>query len=169
MSKNVLADNPLELVMGAGYPRRAPETDRHSQAATPAGEGRAAPSMPLSEPVADGTSRVAESASEWDATVHAESKAANAPQEARPKRSSPASRSRTDPDREENASLKHRIGTMKAPYERTDGMLVRQWSVTLPVDVISRMHHLAIDRRLKPAELALQAIQEFLAANTRGR
>jgi predicted DNA-binding protein len=56
------------------------------------------------------------------------------------------------------------MGTIKEPYERVDGTRVRQWSITLPVDLIRAINHLAIDRGRKPAELALEALQQYLEA-----
>jgi hypothetical protein len=51
---------------------------------------------------------------------------------------------------------------MKAPYERQDGVRVRQWAVTLPVDIVRRMNHRAVDLGLKPAELVLQVLEQYL-------
>jgi hypothetical protein len=65
-------------------------------------------------------------------------------------------------EKEPSASLRHRIGTIKQPYERVDGTRVRQWSITLPVGLIRQMNHLAIDQGVKPAELAQRAIETFL-------
>jgi hypothetical protein len=61
------------------------------------------------------------------------------------------------------ASFRHRIGTIQEPYVRADGTKVRQWSITLPHELIRRVSHLALDRGVKPAVLAQIALERFLA------
>jgi len=61
------------------------------------------------------------------------------------------------------ASLKHRIGTMRAPYERSDGARVRQWSLTMPVDVIQDITILATKSDKRPAELVLEVLRRHIA------
>jgi hypothetical protein len=151
--KNVLADNPLDLVMGFGRkPAPAPSAAVRE-------EGRVV-EPPKAEPPKAEPSNVVSITMEPAPTVEAP-----AARSARVKRPQPKRPARPEADAEESASLKHRIGTIKAPYSRADGTLVRQWSITLPVDVIRRMNHLAIDRGVKPAELALQAIEGYLDAS----
>ena len=144
--KNVLADNPLDLVMGFGRKPAAPAPVALRE------EGRA-PEMPKPE----AASNVVSITPEPEPAMEMET----APM-ARPRAKRVQPKRAQAPVVEESASLKHRIGTIKAPYSRADGTLVRQWSITLPVDVIRRMNHLAIDRGMKPAELALQAIEAYL-------
>jgi hypothetical protein len=61
------------------------------------------------------------------------------------------------------ASFRHRIGTIQEPYVRADGTKVRQWSITLPHDLIRRVTHLAVDRGVKPAVLVQEALERFFS------
>lgn len=63
------------------------------------------------------------------------------------------------------ASAQHRIGTLREPYERkADGARVRQWSLTLPVDVIRDMTVAATLQGTKPADLVLELCRKYLRA-----
>lgn len=55
-------------------------------------------------------------------------------------------------------SAAHRVGTIAAPYTRQDGVQVRQWSATLPVDVVEALQVAAIQERRRPADIVADLI-----------
>jgi len=59
------------------------------------------------------------------------------------------------------ASAAHRVGTIAAPYTRQDGVQVRQWSATLPVDIVEALHYAAIQERRRPADIVAGLIAEY--------
>lgn len=52
----------------------------------------------------------------------------------------------------------HRVGTIATPYTRRDGVAVRQWSCTLPVDVIDALQLAALQSRRRPADIVAELI-----------
>ena len=60
------------------------------------------------------------------------------------------------------SSVRNRIGTIKEPYTRSDGVTTRQASVTLPVDLLKRLNHLAVDTGMKTSEIHRDALEEYL-------
>jgi len=59
------------------------------------------------------------------------------------------------------ASAAHRVGTIAAPYTRQDGVQVRQWSATLPVDVVEALQLVSIQQRRRPADIVAGLIAEY--------
>lgn len=59
------------------------------------------------------------------------------------------------------ASAAHRVGTIAAPYTRQDGVQVRQWSATLPVDVVEALQLVSIQQRRRPADIVASLIAEY--------
>jgi hypothetical protein len=55
-------------------------------------------------------------------------------------------------------SAAHRIGTIATPYTRQDGVQVRQWSATLPVDIVEALQVAAIQERRRPADIVADLI-----------
>lgn len=57
----------------------------------------------------------------------------------------------------------NRIGTLHKPYVRQkDGVETRQASVTLPVDMLRKVGHCAVDNRMKTSEVIRAALEEYL-------
>jgi len=52
------------------------------------------------------------------------------------------------------------VGTIAVPYTRQDGTQVRQWSATLPVDIVEALHYAAIQERRRPADIVAGLIAE---------
>jgi hypothetical protein len=52
----------------------------------------------------------------------------------------------------------HRVGTIAAPYTRQDGVSVRQWSCTLPVEVVDALQIASIQERRRPADIVADLI-----------
>lgn len=52
----------------------------------------------------------------------------------------------------------HRVGTIAAPYTRQDGVQVRQWSCTLPVEVVDALQIASIQERRRPADIVADLI-----------
>jgi len=55
-------------------------------------------------------------------------------------------------------SAAHRVGTIATPYTRQDGVQVRQWSATLPVDIVEALQVAAIQERRRPADIVADLI-----------
>jgi len=55
-------------------------------------------------------------------------------------------------------SAAHRVGTIATPYTRQDGVQVRQWSATLPVDIVEALQIASIQERRRPADIVADLI-----------
>ena len=164
MKKNVLAENPLEMMFGGS--------------ARPVVRSQSA--EPEELPTNGGASVVAIDAKAARSSGHAARPAATAeaaPESAPVARTSEKSEPSTglvptdmhSPAADETAPRSrsgrgsNRIGTLQQPYLRQkDGVETRQASTTLPVEILRKLGHAAVDKRTKVSELIRAAVEQYL-------
>ncbi len=184
MSKsNVLASNPLEMLVGGGEPAESPR--KRSRAVRRASAAVARPDVepPSSVPVAEKPAvepltveplpvkevpRAANSVAKPDASVKAPPARSPAPPAAAAPVESVARAPSSDmPSATPSAGSVlpllrgNRIGTLHQPYERRDGVRTRQGSFSLPVDLLDKVSHRAVELRMKKSELVQRALEAY--------
>jgi hypothetical protein len=161
-NKSVLAGNPLDLILSPRQP--AAEEPRKE-------EEKAPPSLPK-EPVSRLHSVAAPVAPVAAPTPPEPVRTAIPAQiEASAMPAAPTASAATAPSVSsyglEAGALSHanRVGTHKQPYLRKkDGVETRQSTVTLSVDTLRKLNHLAVETGRRTSSLVSDAVEEYLRA-----